>query len=62
VGPWVIAVCLLAPAITFTLSLYSQQLFAGYVMGVENLIVNGCITFFGLWIISKFARYEALVD
>jgi Na+/proline symporter len=58
VGPWVIAVCLLAPAITFTLSLYSQQLFAGYVMGVENLIVNGCITFFGLWIISKFARLQ----
>lgn len=41
-------VCLLAPVATFALKTYSPQLFFGYQMGFEILIVNGALTFAGL--------------
>ncbi|MFM7770881.1 MAG: sodium:solute symporter, partial [Bacteroidota bacterium] len=57
-GIGVITVCLAAPSLTFALAQYSQQWFYGYVMGVENLIVNGTLTFFGLFVISLFSKNE----
>jgi len=50
---WVPAVALSAPAISFLLSQYSEQLFWGYRFGFEILIVNGLLTFFGLLLLSK---------
>jgi Na+/proline symporter len=50
---WVPVVAILAPAISFLLSHYSQQLFWGYRFGFEILIVNGLLTFFGLLLLSK---------
>lgn len=46
-------VCLLAPVLSYLLSSNSKILFNGYQIGFELLIINGLITFFGLWIISK---------
>jgi len=46
-------VCILSPIICFFLSLNSAALFKGYIFGNELLIVNGLITFIGLWAISK---------
>lgn len=45
--------CLAAPAVTFLLKLFSPDLFFGYQMGFEVLIVNGLLTFVGLWAISR---------
>ncbi len=42
-------ICLLSPAICYVLNEYSQQWFGGYKFGFELLIVNGAITFIGLW-------------
>jgi len=50
---WVPAIALMAPAISFLLSQYSQQLFWGYRFGFEILIVNGLLTFLGLLFLSK---------
>ncbi|HSV89422.1 MAG TPA: sodium:solute symporter [Bacteroidales bacterium] len=50
---WVPLIALLAPAISFLLSQYSQQLFWGYRFGFEILLVNGLLTFLGLLLISK---------
>lgn len=50
---WVPVVAILAPAISFLLSHYSQQLFWGYQFGFEILIVNGLLTFLGLLLLSK---------
>ncbi|MHB1921214.1 MAG: sodium:solute symporter [Chitinophagaceae bacterium] len=50
---WVPWVCALSPALCFLLNKYSQLLFGGYVFGFELLIVNGFITFCGLWLISQ---------
>lgn len=46
-------VCVLSPAISYLLSLNSEKLFGGYKIGLEILLINGMITFFGLWLISR---------
>jgi SSS family solute:Na+ symporter len=50
---WIPLVTLLAPVLSYVLNIYSKQLFNGYVFGFEILILNGALTFFGLWIISR---------
>jgi hypothetical protein len=46
-------VCVVAPILSYILSLNSVAWFSGYVFGIEILIVNGLITFAGLWVISR---------
>ena len=48
---WIIA--LLSVAISYFLNAYSAQIFNGYIFGYELLIVNGLLTFFGLYLIRK---------
>jgi Na+/proline symporter len=42
-----------SPVLCFFLSKYSEFLFNGYKFGFELLLVNGLITFIGLWLFSK---------
>jgi Na+/proline symporter len=49
-------VCLIAPAICYAIQVYAPTLFGGYQIGIEMLILNGGLTFTGLWIISKKAE------
>jgi Na+/proline symporter len=46
-------VCITVPLICYWLDKNSTELFNGYNFGYELLIVNGLLTFLGLWIISK---------
>jgi len=46
-------VCLAAPIFCYILDTYSKQLFGDYQFGQELLVLNGSITFFGLWLIRK---------
>lgn len=48
-------VCVLSPALSYGISSNAPAWFNGYQFGIEILIVNGIITFLGLWLIS-FAR------
>lgn len=48
---WVPYICLLAPVLTYILNLYSEQLFFGYKFGFELLLLNGFLTFVGLFLI-----------
>ncbi len=48
--PWV---ALVSPVICYVLSEFSEYLFNGYKFGFELLIVNGMITFVGLFIFKK---------
>ena len=52
-GMGVLAVCILSPVLSYVLSANSVDWFTGYKIGIEILIINGLITFAGLWIISK---------
>lgn len=46
-------ICLMAPMLCFMLSKFDTQLLFGYKIGIELLIINGLLTFAGLWLISK---------
>jgi Na+/proline symporter len=48
--PWI---CVASPIISFIINLNSQQWFNGYKFGFEILMVNGFITFLGLWLVSR---------
>ncbi len=45
--------CILSPILSYVLSAHSMEWFSGYKIGIEILIINGLITFTGLWIVSK---------
>ncbi len=50
---WVPVVAIISPVICYFISKYSEVIFNGYRFGFELLIVNGLLTFCGLWVISK---------
>jgi len=55
---WVPLVCIAAPIITYVLRLYSKEVFFGYQMGFEVLLVVAAITMLGLALIGR-ARVQA---
>jgi Na+/proline symporter len=46
-------VCLLAPMLTYLINSYSEVLLWGYKFGFELLLLNGLLTFLGLWLVRK---------
>ena len=50
---WVWFVSIAALSLSFILNAYSQSLFNGYNFGYEILIVNGLLTFIGLYLIRR---------
>jgi hypothetical protein len=46
-------ICVLAPILCLVLDYYQAQLFGDFRIGQELLIINGGITFIGLWLISS---------
>lgn len=47
------AVAIIAPVVSYLLNLYSKELFNGYEIGFEILIINGLLMFLGLLFIKK---------
>ncbi|MCU0396139.1 MAG: sodium:solute symporter [Chitinophagaceae bacterium] len=54
--PWI---CLSAPVICFFIDKFQGSLFGGFEIGLELLIINGLLTFAGLWMISSPAEKAA---
>jgi len=54
---WVPVVAIISPIVCYFISKYSEVIFNGYHFGFELLIVNGFLTFCGLWFISN--KYRA---
>lgn len=50
---WVPVVCCVSPLICFVVQSNSVRWFNGYRMGFELLMVNGLLTFIGLWLIRR---------
>ncbi len=50
---WVPYVCISAPIITYFIRMYSEELFFGYKMGFEVLLVVAGLTMLGLWAITR---------
>lgn len=55
-GNWVPWVCLAAPALCYVVDANQQILFGSYQIGLELLLLNGALTFGGLWLVSQRAR------
>jgi hypothetical protein len=50
---WVPAIVILSPIFTYLMDINSKSLFHGYAFGFELIVVNGLITFAGLFFIRK---------
>jgi Na+/proline symporter len=46
-------ICVLAPVICFFLDKFQKDIFGNYQIGLELLIINGLLTFIGLYLISR---------
>jgi Na+/proline symporter len=55
-------ICLVAPALSYILSMKAKTWFNGYQIGIELLLINGLITFVGLWAISKKKESDISAD
>jgi solute:Na+ symporter, SSS family len=53
---WVPVICILSPIISYILNTNSAAWFNGFKFGFFILIVNGLLTFTGLWLISRKAE------
>jgi len=51
---WVPLVCIIAPILTYYINDNSELWFNGYKFGFERLIINGLITFIGLWLLTDY--------
>ncbi|MBS1489950.1 MAG: sodium:solute symporter [Bacteroidetes bacterium] len=51
-GKWVPFICVAAPLLTYLLSVNSEKWFSGFQMSYEVIILDGLITFLGLWLVS----------
>jgi len=49
----VLAVVLFAPVLSYLVHRFSEELFFGYKFGFELLLINGLLTFLGLYLIRK---------
>lgn len=50
---WIPLIAIASPTICYFLSIYSAQLFWGYNIGFELIILNGGFTFLGLWLLRR---------
>ena len=50
---WVPLIVIISPVICYVISIFSEHLLFGYRFGFELLIMNGALTFAGLWIVKK---------
>jgi Na+/proline symporter len=46
-------ICVISPVICYSLNSFSKELLNGYKFGFEMIILNGFITFLGLWLIKR---------
>lgn len=45
-------ICVLSPVLSFMLNIFSDKIIPGYQVGLELLLINGLLTFAGLFVIS----------
>ena len=55
-------VCIAAPILCFFIDKYQKQLFGSFEVGLELLIINGLLTFIGLWFVSNKAKSASTIN
>ncbi len=56
----ILMVCIAAPVACYFIDSNSTAIFGGYKIGIELLLINGLLTFAGLWAISKPGKTSAI--
>jgi SSS family transporter len=59
---WVPIVCILSPIICYILNIYSKDIFFGYQIGFELLLLNGILTFIGLILLNDKSTNRASIN
>jgi SSS family transporter len=59
---WVPIVCILSPIICYILNIYSKDIFFGYQIGFELLLLNGILTFIGLVLLNEKSTKRASIN
>jgi hypothetical protein len=59
---WVPIVCILSPIICYILNIYSKDIFFGYQIGFELLLLNGILTFIGLVLLNDKSTKKASIN
>lgn len=54
-------ICIVSPLLTLYVNNHSTEWFNGYKFGFERLVLNGLITYLGLWAVSRNVNKEAAV-
>lgn len=49
---WVPYICVIAPAVSYVIDHFQNQIFGDFQIGLELLVINGALTFFGLYLAS----------
>ncbi|MEQ1517220.1 MAG: hypothetical protein ABL931_12110, partial [Usitatibacteraceae bacterium] len=52
-------IAIAAPVICFVIDKYQRHIFGSYEIGLELLLINGLLTFLGLWVVSSSPRVRA---
>lgn len=61
-GTPVVIIALLTPVLSYVLSNYAPVWFDGYQIGVELILINGLLTFAGLYLISHKGEKEMVEE
>ena len=57
---WVPVICIASPLICFILDKFQKEIFGSFELGLELLIINGFLTFLGLFLVSRRATADIL--
>lgn len=52
-------ICVVSPVISYLLSANSEALFNGYKIGIEIVLINGLLTFLGLFLIPSYRTHKS---
>ncbi|MEQ9101184.1 MAG: sodium:solute symporter [Imperialibacter sp.] len=58
---YVPVICVLSPLLSYLINISSESLLWGYKFGFEILLLNGLLTFLGLWVISSKRKIDVPV-
>lgn len=62
IGKWVPVICVVAPLLCYIFKTNSALIFGEYQFAEELIILNGALTFLGLWLISKPIEKEVTIE
>ncbi len=61
-GPGLLIVCLIAPVIVYIIDKNASEWLFGYQFGYEKLLLNGLLTFIGIWLVATLQKDKRITN